>query len=139
VLIGMPYERQHESAMNIVLKTEYWNDLNARAAFKSFMRTIHGLDFSLWESAGCWDDAYTPFSFFRGDKIVASVCIYLLDSVIDGRETRLAQVSGVGTLPQWRRDWRGRKTDTTAFFSSQTPMRSRTTSAPDSIRSRNTS
>ena len=89
--------------MDIVLKTEYWNDLNARAAFKSFMRTIHGLDFSLWESAGCWDDAYTPFSFFQGDKIVASVCIYLLDSVIDGRETRLAQVSGVGTLPQWRR------------------------------------
>ena len=30
---------------------------------------------------------------------MASVCIYLLDSVIDGRQTRLAQVSGVGTLP----------------------------------------
>lgn len=37
--------------MDIVLKTEYWSDLNARAAFKRFMRTIHGLDLSLWESA----------------------------------------------------------------------------------------
>ncbi len=36
--------------MDIVLKTEYWSDLNARAAFKRFMRTIHGLDLSLWES-----------------------------------------------------------------------------------------
>ncbi len=89
--------------MDIVLKTEYWHDRNARTAFKAFMRTIHGLDFARWESAGCWDDAYTPFSYFQGDEIIASVCIYLLDAVIDGRKTRLAQVSGVGTLPKWRR------------------------------------
>jgi GNAT superfamily N-acetyltransferase len=66
------------------------------------MLEIHGLDFSEWESAGYWDNAYTPFSFFNGDTVVASVCIYLLDAVIDAEATRVAQISGVGTLPEWR-------------------------------------
>ncbi len=85
------------------LRTGYWDDPGALGAFKEFMLHIHGLDFSEWESAGYWDDAYTPFSYFFGDKIVASVCIYLLDAIIDGKATRLAQISGVGTLPEYRR------------------------------------
>lgn len=89
--------------MDLALKTAYWDDPKALAAFKEFMLEIHGLDFSEWESAGYWDDAYTPFSFFKGGTVVASVCIYLLDAVIDGEATRLAQISGVGTLPEWRR------------------------------------
>lgn len=89
--------------MDLTLKTEYWGDLPAREAFKKFILEIHGLDFSPWESHGYWDDAYTPFSFFEGDRVVASVCIYLLDALIDGEPTCLAQISGVGTLPEWRR------------------------------------
>ncbi|MHC4812361.1 MAG: GNAT family N-acetyltransferase [Planctomycetota bacterium] len=86
-----------------MLKTDYWHDPKARAAFKEFMLLIHGLDFTEWESLGYWDEAYTPFSYFAGDTVVASACIYLLDAVIKGEAARLAQVSGVGTLPEWRR------------------------------------
>ena len=89
--------------MDLELRTGYWHDPKALGAFKEFMLEIHGLDFSEWESGGYWDDAYTPFSFFQGDTIVASVCIYLLDAIIDGETTHLAQISGVGTLPEWRR------------------------------------
>jgi GNAT superfamily N-acetyltransferase len=84
-------------------RTHYWDDPEARAAFKAFMIEIHGLDFAAWEAAGFWDYAYTPFSYFQGPKVVASVCIYLLEFVIDGTVSHLAQVSGVGTLPAWRR------------------------------------
>jgi len=84
-------------------RTHYWDDPDARAAFKEFMIDTFGLDFTRWEEAGCWDYAYTPFSCFQGPRIVASVCIYLLDFVIDGKASRLAQVSGVGTRPEWRR------------------------------------
>lgn len=38
----------------------------------------------------------------KEDSIVANVCIYLLDAVIEGQKTRLAQVSGVGTLTESR-------------------------------------
>lgn len=89
--------------MDFTLKTRYWHNQAAMDAFKEFELKIHGIDFSRWESAGYWDDAYTPFSFFEGDTIVANVCVYLLDAIIDGEMKRLAQVSGVGTLPGWRR------------------------------------
>jgi predicted N-acetyltransferase YhbS len=89
--------------MELQLKTNYWNDHEASAAFKEFILKIHGLDFTKWESCGYWDQAYTPFSYFAGETVVASVCVYLLDAVLDGRNTRIAQISGVGTLPEWRR------------------------------------
>jgi len=89
--------------MDLTMRTEYWDDPKALGAFKEFALKIHGLDFSEWESGGFWDDAYTPFSFFLGDTIVASVCIYLLDAIIYGKTTHVAQISGVGTLPEWRR------------------------------------
>lgn len=86
----------------MVLKTHYWNEPTAKAAFKRFVRGIFGLDFEAWDAAGHWDDAYTPFSFFDGDEIVSSVCLYLLDAVIDGRSTKLAQISAVGTREEDR-------------------------------------
>lgn len=88
---------------DLILRTRYWDDPQARAAFKDFIREIHGLDFTEWEAAGYWDDAYTPFSYFHGDTVVASACIYLLDFVIDGARTCLAQISAVGTRPNYRR------------------------------------
>jgi GNAT superfamily N-acetyltransferase len=89
--------------MSPELKTHYWADPNARATFRKFVLEIHGLDFTAWETAGFWDNNYTPFSFFDGDRIVANVCVYLLDAVINHRQTRLAQISAVGTLPEYRR------------------------------------
>ena len=89
--------------MNLTMRSEYWDDSKARDAFKEFVLKIHGLDFSEWESRGYWDDAYTPFTFFSGNTVVASVCIYLLDAIVYGKKTRLAQISGVGTDLRWRR------------------------------------
>lgn len=89
--------------MNLQFRSHYWDDSSARAAFKAFIYKIHGLDFSAWDDGGFWDHAYTPFSFFHGDQVVSNVCVYLLDVVINGANTRLAQISGVGTLPEWRR------------------------------------
>lgn len=57
--------------MDLALKTEYWDDPKALGAFKDFMLKIHGLDFSEWEAGGYWDDAYTPFSFFKEDTVDA--------------------------------------------------------------------
>ncbi|NQV29740.1 MAG: GNAT family N-acetyltransferase [Candidatus Marinimicrobia bacterium] len=88
--------------MNLVLKTDYWKNRKAREAFKAFILDIHGLDFNAWDSYGFWDETYTPFSFFKGPQLISSVCIYLLDAIIDGKSTRLAQISGVGTHEKWR-------------------------------------
>ncbi len=89
--------------MSLELRRHYWEDRDSRAAFKSFIKDIHNLDFSRWEAMGYWDSAYTPFSYFKEGKVIASVCIYLLDAVIAGRQTNLAQISGVGTDARWRK------------------------------------
>ena len=89
--------------MDYELRSEYWKDPRAKAAFKDFILKIHGLDFSTWDQAGFWDEAYPPFSYFMDDELVANVCVYLLDAIIDGRQTKLAQISGVGTYIDHRR------------------------------------
>ena len=91
------------------LKTHYWDDPVSKSAFKEFMIEIFGLDFSRWDAAGFWDEAYTPFSLFEGGKVVSSACGYLLDAVIDGKPASMLQFSGVGTLPTHRRKGLSRK------------------------------
>jgi ribosomal protein S18 acetylase RimI-like enzyme len=82
----------------------YWADREARRAFQTFLRAIHDLDLVRWEAAGQWDDDYRPFSFFDDEgRVVSSVCLYSLEMVVQGSPCRAAQISGVGTLPAYRR------------------------------------
>jgi predicted acetyltransferase len=52
---------------------------------------------------GFWDRKYRPFSFFSGNKLVSNVCVYSMDMTIQGEQCLVAQISAVGTLPQYRR------------------------------------
>ncbi len=86
-----------------VLRTAYWDDPEARRAFKEFLAEIHGLDLTPWEEAGYWDDLYRPFSFFDRGRVVSNVCLYSMDMTVAGERRRVAQVSAVGTRPEYRR------------------------------------
>jgi GNAT superfamily N-acetyltransferase len=89
--------------MTTILRTAYWHDLAARQAFKDFIFQIHRVDFGKWDAAGYWDDDYSPYSYFVGDRVVASLCIYTMHARVNGEDCKVAQVSGVGTLPEYRR------------------------------------
>ena len=90
--------------MDLEFRHDYWEDRPRRAAFQAFIREIHGLDFTRWQQAGYWDAAYRPFTYFDGTgRVVASVCAYELDLVVDGRLTQATQISGVGTARPYRR------------------------------------
>jgi GNAT superfamily N-acetyltransferase len=88
--------------MTPILRTAYWDDLPARRSFQEFIRQIFELDFTQWDGAGYWDDDYSPYSFFAGNRVVASLCIYTMPARVDGEACKVAQVSGVGTLPEFR-------------------------------------
>jgi GNAT superfamily N-acetyltransferase len=85
-----------------VLRTAYWHDPAARQAFKDFIVAIHQIDFEDWDRLGYWDDDYSPYSYFIGDQVVASACIYTMPAIVNGEACTVAQVSGVGTLPEYR-------------------------------------
>lgn len=83
--------------------TQYWKDEVLLSAFKTLLYDIHQLDFSLLIESGFWDDNYVPFTFFKDGKAISNVCIYSVPCIINGEEKQLAQVSGVGTLPEFRK------------------------------------
>jgi len=92
------------SEWGLTYRAHYWDDLHAKELFKEFLLSIHGLDLSLWDEEGFWDDEhYTAFSLFDGDRIVATTNLFSMEMVVEGVPRRLGQFSGVGTAPEFRR------------------------------------
>jgi GNAT superfamily N-acetyltransferase len=104
---GVPHAARGETRVkgigNLTFRSDYWADPPARRAFKEFLLAIHGLDLTLWEEKGFWDENYRAFSLFDGDRVVSSVCLYSVDMTLAGTQCRVGQFSGVGTLPPYRR------------------------------------
>jgi len=88
--------------MNLSYKENYWDRPELKREFNSFLNRIFGLELSLWDRLGYWDNNYRPYSFFDGDRLVSSLCIYSLEMTVAGKRRRIAQVSAVGTLPEYR-------------------------------------
>lgn len=89
--------------VSLEFRSHYFQDTAARQAFKRFLVAQHGLDLTLWEEAGFWDSDFVPFSFFLGDEIIASTCVYSLPMVVAGEERKVAQLSSVATRADHRR------------------------------------
>lgn len=82
---------------------DYCDDRRLKNAFNDFLIEIHGLDLTLWEERVGWDRDFVPFSFFEGDRVVASTSVYVMDLLVRGEWRRVAQISSVGTTPRLRR------------------------------------
>jgi GNAT superfamily N-acetyltransferase len=89
--------------MNLSYKEDYWDSLDLKMEFINFLLHILGLDLSLWDKMGFWDRRYRPFSYFSGNSLVSNVCVYSMDMTIRGQQCLVAQISAVGTLPEYRR------------------------------------
>lgn len=82
---------------------DYCDDPPLRKAFNDFLVEIHDLDLTLWEERVGWDPDFVPFSFFEGDRVVASTSVYVMDLLVRGEWRKAAQLSSVGTTPRLRR------------------------------------
>lgn len=88
---------------NLIFKTDYWSDPKLKQTAIAFINFIHNLDLSRWDQLGYWDNNYRPFSLFENDKIIAHACLYSMDMMVNGKRANVAQVSAVGTHPDYRR------------------------------------
>ena len=88
--------------MSLEYREHYWDDPRSRAEFLRFTREMHSLDLTRWGEHGFWDDAFQPYSFFDGDRMVANVCVYRLPMVVHGKRQVVPQVSTVATDPAYR-------------------------------------
>lgn len=89
--------------MNLLFEENYWDSAVLKTEFMRFLINVHGLDLSLWDKMGFWDQSYRPFSYFSGKRLVSNVCVYSMDMTIRGKKCGVAQISAVGTLPEYRR------------------------------------
>jgi GNAT superfamily N-acetyltransferase len=89
--------------MNLTYRENYWNSPELKKEFMSFLVRIFGLDLSLWDNKGFWDRRYRPFSYFDNGTLVSNVCVYSMNMTIRGKQCLVAQISAVGTLPEYRR------------------------------------
>jgi GNAT superfamily N-acetyltransferase len=89
--------------MNLTYVDNYWDNPELKQKFINFLIQIFGLDLSLWDKMGFWDDNFRPFTYFENDRLVSSLCVYSLEMMVAGKPCRVAQVSSVGTLPEYRR------------------------------------
>lgn len=95
--------------MDLAFRENYWGSPERKKAFLAYLVQVFGLDLSLWDKLGFWDDRYRPFSYFDDDSVVSNVCVYSMDMAVQGRCCRVAQLSAVGTLPEYRRKGLSRK------------------------------
>ncbi|UCD64920.1 MAG: GNAT family N-acetyltransferase [Candidatus Zixiibacteriota bacterium] len=89
--------------MNLTFRENYWQEPDLKKEFISFLIRIHRLDLSLWDRLGYWDDNYRPFSYFDGDRLASSLCVYSMDMTVMGGRARVAQISAVGTDQKYQR------------------------------------
>jgi GNAT superfamily N-acetyltransferase len=93
--------------MNLTFRDNYWDDPELKRQFMAFLKDIHGLDLTLWDNMGYWDNKYRPFSLFKNKTLVSSLCIYSMDMTILGERHLVAQISAMGTIPEFRRQGLG--------------------------------
>jgi GNAT superfamily N-acetyltransferase len=88
--------------MVLEFRSHYFDDSRAKASFERCAKAVFGLDFSLWQAKGLWDDRYRPFSAFKDDECIASICVYPSLMSVAGEKKTGAQLLTVGTLPEFR-------------------------------------
>ena len=89
--------------MDLIFRDNYWDNTALKNEFNRFLTRVFRFDLCRWDEHGYWDDKYRPFSFFEGDTIVSNLCLYSMDMSVMGKRCRVAQISAVGTLPEYRR------------------------------------
>jgi GNAT superfamily N-acetyltransferase len=83
-------------------RAAFQHDPAGRRAANENIMAVHELDLTRWDERIGWDPDYVPFAFFDGDRVVALTCIYVLDMIVRREWRRVAQVSSVATLPEYR-------------------------------------
>ena len=88
--------------MNLTFRTYFCDQLELRTELIRFIKQIHNLDLTLLDKQGYWDRNFRPFSYFDGDRMVANACLFTMDMRVNGKDCKVAQLSGVGTDPDYR-------------------------------------
>jgi GNAT superfamily N-acetyltransferase len=86
----------------LTYRFDYYSETPAGAGLRRFAHEIFGLDFNRVHHYGIAFPAYKPFSFFQDDRVVANISITAMELVLNGQETKAAQIGTLGVIPEFR-------------------------------------
>ncbi len=89
---------------DLEFRQAYYHEPEARQALNSFVSDIFGgLDFSPWNDLGYAFTEYTPFSFFKQNRVVANVSASPMNLIVANKPVNAIQIGTVATLPNYRK------------------------------------
>jgi len=94
---------------NYQLINDYKDNEKYRESFNELAKLVFGLDFSQWYEKGCWNDQYSCYSYFDGEKVIANASISKMTVAVKGKDYRAIQVGTVMTHPDYRHKGLARK------------------------------
>jgi len=72
------------------------------AMFNDFIQETFGFSFAPWFAANSWDSNYESYSVIENGQMIANVCIYKADMLIDGKKIPSIQFGAVATRKKAR-------------------------------------
>ncbi|MEJ8546681.1 GNAT family N-acetyltransferase [Brevibacillus borstelensis] len=82
---------------------DYKNNEALRKSFFELAASTFGIHFETWYRKGFWNDQYIPFSFIKGDTIIANVSVNMLSLIINSEKKKAIQIGTVMTHPDYRK------------------------------------
>lgn len=80
------------------------NDLAYERLLNDLIMEVFGFSFEAWHEVKVWDDRYESYSVIEDGVMLANVCVFKLDLMINGEVVRAHQIGAVAT----RKNCRGR-------------------------------
>jgi GNAT superfamily N-acetyltransferase len=90
---------------NLHFDHSYCDNHLKRKALIALFEMVFGIssDFlSCFYERGYWDPTYRPYSFFKGNKVVANVSMFDMPLVINGQNVKAAGIQSVMTYPSYQ-------------------------------------
>ncbi|MFT6735677.1 MAG: GNAT superfamily N-acetyltransferase [Glaciecola sp.] len=81
---------------------DFKNDDRLRKSFNSLTKKVYHFDFEGWYTNGYWGDRYRPYSLLKGDNIVSSISVNVIDFLVKGEKRTYIQIGTVMTDPEHR-------------------------------------
>jgi GNAT superfamily N-acetyltransferase len=75
------------------------NDPAYTAMFEELIREVFHFSFAPWLAENLWDDKYESYSVIESGVMLANVCIYKTDMLVNGKPIHAHQFGGVATRP----------------------------------------
>jgi len=73
------------------------NDLKYETMFDALINEVFGFSFDIWLERKLWGERYVSYSIIENEKMLANICVFDTDMIVNGKQVRAIQLGAVCT------------------------------------------